>query len=848
MSCLDIDVVFATTSCAGVVRSITASHVLKTLPCFPLCKACVFTVTCAHLLPLTYKLIHHQERRSSKLQVSFVLQFCFNGCAGGSLSCCNTVSVSPEWSTSTTTAHHHASRAPAEAGSAPVGPSPRPTMDFLHELQEAASSLQTTPTYATTNKPFSPRYMDPQLPPTPASPHSAAEGNQQSPSDADFAQLSWSALHVALSVKAARLDTMTLWLQEASLQCAMQPPEGGKQPRAVQSPAPAVMQDAFRLQAASGIEHSALQDSQGQSLACHILWKPGILEQQVSVHVGSITVVHVPGLVTNACTFAGLPMPSSAEGTAQSETGTNSIAATETSDTSPAGSEPSIPLPGLIVSVSVLSVAFGALSSAEPPVHAVWLISSRLSMHLGPIRARGRSGSLSAGLLALQKPSALPTVGLRVSAVGLQLGIVPHWQGAVDPGTLWPLGAQVTSQPFEVQALVQGWPMLQGSARSQFPRDADRHNQQQQLTTTVWPSAPLWRSSDHSNRSSSQAHHELQSSRTEYKGPTTESASVPRLVSLAGSALELHLTGTQLAVMSSVAGAITAETSRRFQQGLPQQALPPASETEAEVGHWLGCLSVQTSVTFAMLTLDQDLNSVLATVPFGLQAAASDADQAGAHSAPGMTVVPPRRASPPAVVVLCDVLMLTMASGPVGPAMPAVSVTMAEPHIWGSWGTSPTCHACLPACDMHMALVSMPAHESPPLLHSPPQMREAHHLSTQHEQQPARADAPGHAAAVPQQHPSIRTVGRPLAVTGAIDIAVAASSASPNTMIQIQIQSVSLDVEPCHISPLVHFLQCIALGPAVPVLPCYPPATLPQSSGLRVEMEVQMLFGQVHVV
>lgn len=686
--------------------------------------------------------------------------------------------------------------------------------------------------------------MDPQLPPTPASPHTAAGSDQQTPSVAHFAQLGWLALHVALSVKAARLDSMTLWLQEASLQCAMPPPEGDKQQRAVRSPGPAVMQDAFRLQAASGIEHSALQDSQGQSLACHILWKPGILEQQVSVHVGSITVVHVPGLITNAYTFAGLSMPPSAEDAAQSGTSTNSIAATDSCDASLAGSETSIPQPGLVVSLSILGVALGALSSAEPPVHAVWLISSTLSMHLGQIRARGRPGSLSAGLLALQKPSALPTAGLRVSAVGLQLGIVPHWQGAVDPGTLWPLGAQVTSKPFELQALVQGWPMLQGPATPRLPQDAERHNPQQQLTTTIWPSAPVWQSSDHSNSSSSQAHHEPQSSqqsRTEFTGPTTESASVPRLVSLAGSALELHLTGTQLALMASVADAVTAETSRRFQQGLPQQALPPASETEAEVEHWLGCLSVQTSATFAVLTLDQDLNSVLATVPSGLKAAASDADQAGAHSASGVAVVPPRRASPPAAAVLCDLLVLTLAAGPVGPAMPAVSVTIAEPHIWGSWGTSPTCHACLPACDMHTALVSMPAHESPPLVHSRPQTPDTGNLSTQHEQQPAQADAPGHAAAVP--HPSIRTVGSPLAVIGAIDIALAASSTVPN--MTIQIQSVSVDVEPCHISPLVQFLQCAALGPAVPVLPCYPPATLPQSTCLRVEMEVQMLFGQV---
>lgn len=648
---------------------------------------------------------------------------------------------------------------------------------------------------------------------------------------------------------------MNVWLQEASLQCAMPAPTVDNQPeqgRAVTGPAPApVMQDAFRLQAAYGIEHSALQDSQGQSLACHMLWKPGISEQQVSVHMGSITLVHVPGLVTNACTFAGVSMLSSQEEPAHSDTGENSYAATEICDASLVSSETSTPQPGLVVSLSVLGVALGALSSAQPPVHAVWLISSRLSMHLGQIRARGRPGSLSAGLLALQKASALPTAGLRVSAVGVQLGVVPHWQGAVDPATLWPLGAQVASQPFEVQALIQGWPLLESPARSPT-RDAQEHKPQQQLTT-VWPSSPVWQSSDNSNSQAQHAHdgtQPSQQSRSDLIHSTASSASVPRLVSLAGSALKLHLTGTQLAMMASAADAITAETSRRFQQGLPQQALPPAIENEAGVQHWLGCLSVQTSATFVMLTLDQDLDSVLATVPSGLTAAAPDAHQAGADLAPGMTVQPSKRAPAPAVAVLCDMLVFTVAAGPLGPAMPAVNLTVAEPHMWGSWGTSPTWHACLPACDMHTALVSMPAHESSPLHSSPHRHTHDVSMQRQQQQQPAQADAPGPAAATSQQHPSMRTVSSPLAVIGSTDIAMAAGSASPKgcPTLMIQVQSVSLDGEPCHIGPLVQFLHCTALGPAVPVLPCYPPAALPLNSCLRVEMELQMLFGQVQAV
>ena len=791
--------------------------------------------------------------------------------AGGSVSCCNTVLVPSNSTAGGRPPHAHPVSSTYPGNEPPVDLTSTATMDFLQELEEAASSLQSTPMHATPRShsanPFSHSHMDPPSSPAPASTHAAAEGDTEATSAAHFAQLRWSALQAGLYVKAGRLDTVRIWLQAASLQCAMPALPRGSQldQQAARGPALTVMQDAFQLQAATGVEHSALQDSQGQPLACHIQWKPGISEQQVSVHIGTITAVHVPGLMTSACTFAGLSMPSSG-----GDVSTDSSVAADPGKASLVTSEGSIPQPSLVVSVSVLGIAVGALSSAEPPQHAVWLISSRLSMHLGQVRARGRPGSLLAGLLALQKPSALPTAGLRVSATGVQLGIVPHWQGAVDPSTLWPLGAQAASAPVEVQALVQGWPLLRRPTQPPTPSNAEPHAQQQQPTATAWPSERMWqtsRSSSSSMPAQSVGHDpHSEESRSNANGVTTTSI-VPRLVSVASSALELHLTGYQLAVMASVADAITAEASRQFQQALPQQAIPPAAESEAGMESWLACLSLQTTAVFAMLTLDQDLNSVLARVPPGLKAAAAaaDAHQASADSALGRLDLPLRQGSAPAVVAMCDAVVVTVAVGPVGLAMPAVSVTLAEPHAWGRTvvgrgkeakalqPTSTTFQACLPACDMDTAVVSMRTQQQTTPNSQPPYSSCQGHATTMQNLQhpPAEAFDPtmagSAAAAAPQQHPSIVTTGRLLAVIGTIDVAVAAGSASPQGSlgVTVRVQSVSLDWEPCHISRLVQFLQCAMLGPSVPVLQSYPPSTQPQSSCIRIQMEVQMLFGQV---
>ena len=799
-------------------------------------------------------------------------------CAGGSVSCSHTLPDSEEQPASTSTIDTDIGlTGPSDTSAAHMSSnlptcSPRSNIAYLQELEEAASSLQSTPMQATPHapqlNPFSANHV--------GSPHATSgSASELEPEAADksaglvtpFAQLHWSSLQCEASVKSAKLGSMRVWLQEVALQCAapaVTPNEQLQRQQALLGARPSVMQDVFRVQAASGIEHSALQDSQGQPLACHVHWKPGpgaASEQQVSVHVGTVTLVHVPGLITDACTFAGLSTPSAQAPTINSD-GASATAA-EGNLVSPAppatSGEAGKAQPRLTVSVSVLGIALGALSSAASAPHALWLICSRVSIHLGQIRARGRPGSLSAGLLALQKPSVLPSAGLRVSAVGMQLGIVPHWHRAVDASTLWPLGMQQISKPFEVQALVQGWPLLQGSAKPhlQQPTLQDR-SQQLQSTSVAWPSAPTWQSPDSKNSASAQpASHLLQSKRqrTEHSD-ITQPSTLPRLVSVASSALELHLTGYHLAVLSSVAEAITAETSRSFRHPLPQQAISPANAKEAGMPAWLGCLSVQSAPAYLLMALDQELHTILAQVPAGVKlAAVDDARQEDDNVEDGSSVVAPRPIAAPAAVMMCNKVTVTVAVGPQAEAMPAVSITWAEPHAWSSTGLQ----AHLPACDLHTAVVTMPAQQqltatgdSSSKLHEI--SMQAHHQQISHnvDTMPHKSTSDVAVAQAEPMHVSIKAQGSPFAVISTVGVAVAAhlAEAFPKTgpSVTAKVQSVSLDLDPSCIQTLVHFAQCTMLGPAVPVLPCFPPSKQPPDTSLKVEMQLQMLFGQIQTI
>ena len=745
-----------------------------------------------------------------------------------------------------------------------AGHSPRSNLAYLQELEEAASSLSSTPMHGTPHTPHPNPFATDSGPLLSRSAltaqHGADEANLQPGLVTPFAQLRWSSLHCGASVQAAKLESLTATLQEAAIQCAMpaiasEAPIPAEQAAGQMARPAMVMQDVIRLQAASGIEHSALQDSQGQPLACHVQWKPGLratAQQQISVNVGSVTMVHVPGLISDACTFAGLLLPA-ADKLTISEGGAASDAAKEEASTMVAPgamNQAGTPQPSLTVSVSVLGVALGALSSAELQPHAVWLTCSRLSAHLGQIRARGRPGSLSAGLLELQQPYLRPSAGLRVSVMGVQLGIVPRWQALVDSTTLLPLGTVVISKPVELQALVQGWPLLQASA----PPGVVQHTSTpwHHPASVAWPSAPAWQASSSSSNgfpeqpggtgppAQLQPHH------------NDQSPAEARLVSLAVSACELHMTAFHLAVLAAVAEAVTAETSRDFKQVLPQQAIPPESEKEAGMAAWLGCLTVRSAATYALLAMDREVHTVLTKPPPGLAAAVADAQPSETTEGEASTISGAARHSPaPQVLVMCNKVTLTVAVGLQGNAMPAVSITLVEPHGWSSKGV----RAYLPACDMHVAVVSMlPPHAysawldaSDTRLHRHTDSMEDNRRSDESSSSGlATPSADAFAVQVQTADVFIQALGSPFAVISAVQIPVpfaGHSRASP--CVAIAVQSISLDLDPVHIRSLVQFVQCTMVGPAIPVLPSYPPSKQPESSSTSVKVHLRMLFGQV---
>ena len=96
---------------------------------------------------------------------------------------------------------------------------------------------------------------------------------------------------------------------------------------------------------------------------------------------------------------------------------------------------------------------------------------------------------------------------------------------------------------------------------------------------------------------------------------------------------------------------------------------------------------------------------------------------------------------------------------------------------------------------------------------------------------------------------SVQMLGLPFAVISSVAIAVTASTGkapgSAAAMITVNVQSVSLDVDPEQLRILVQFGQCAATGPTLPVLPSYPPGTQPSSSRVEVQLQAHMLFGQL---
>ena len=319
--------------------------------------------------------------------------------------------------------------------------------------------------------------------------------------------------------------------------------------------------------------------------------------------------------------------------------------------------------------------------------------------------------------------------------------------------------------------------------------------------------------------------------------PNSENAST-RLVTAATSAVSLKLTGIQLAMLASVAEAMTAETSRRFRQPLPQQAISPSNCADAGKQAWLGLLSIQTAPIYGMLTLDQPLQQVLAVVPSGLRSTlAHDAEHQVSDTADS------REPSTPAVAVLTDKLSMTVAVGPAAASMPAVCVTLVKPHAWAS----PAVKACIPACEVHMASVTMQSSQQ----------------TTQQSQHAASPDsspeAPNvsHGFVSPElasqqlQPVSIEMLGGPLAMISTLEIAVTSNqskgqSQSGSTVL-VGVQSVGLELEPAHIAKLVQFMQWTMLGPTIPVLPTYSPQAQASSGRVKVQLQAQMVFGELQM-
>ena len=716
----------------------------------------------------------------------------------------------------------------------------------MQELQEAASGL--TPRHAAPETSFSSASVsqlpDPSAQTAAAAAASDAEDLGSSPRQA-FATFQWQGLHTELAAKAGKLEFLKVWLQEASVQRPVPSPAQQTSKHGDHAASDATLQDVFRLQAAHGIEHSALQDRQGQPLACHMVWKPqhgASPEHQVSVHVGSVTAVHVPGLITSIVTFAGLAIhkPQSASEAAaaaafkpKATAGEGSLAKL-LSDQAAADTTQPESSSGLSLSLSVLGIGIGALSSSDPFSHAVWLTCSKLSAHLGQIRARGRPGSLVAGLLSMQNGPP-PQHGLRVSAAGVQLGMIPLWSGVTDASKLWPAGVQEVTQPVEMQALLQGFEVLQAPAKQGQDAQADQpscESTQSATSRLVWPAAPTWQI----GQPTKPEQPKLPPEQVTYI-PNSEKASM-RLVTAASTAVSLKLTGIQLAMLASVAEAITAETSRRFRQPLPQQAISPSNCTDAGKQAWLGLTSIQTAPIYGMLSLDQPLQQVLAVVPSGLRSTlAHDAEHQVSDTAVS------RERSTPALAILTDKLSMTLAVGPAAASMPAVSVTLVKPHAWAS----PAVKACVPACEVHMASVTM----------QPSQQ------TTQRSQDAASPDSSPEASnashgfvspelACQQLQPvSIEVLGGPLAMISTLEIAATSSqskrqSQSGSTVL-VGVQSVGLELEPVHIMKLVQFVQCTMLGPAIRVLPTYPPVVPASSGRFKVQMQAQMVFGQLQV-
>ena len=649
-----------------------------------------------------------------------------------------------------------------------------------------------------------------------------------------FAELEWQNVHSEISVKAEKLESLSLWLQAASLQQVSMPTsivDGST----TEPDSPQLKQDILRVDAALGIEHSALVGPEGQPLACHIQLKsqPGDpTHHHVSVHCGAVTACHVPGFPTDYVTFVSHPAH---EGSMQERTiNTDTFPTVKPSDT------PEDPARGhansISLSLSVLAIGAGALSASSAPSYAAWMNCSRLSCHLGSIRARGRPGSLVAGLFALQQgPS--PDHGLRISAAGIQLGTVPYWQGGIDAHTLKPAGMQAFSNSFEVQVLLQGWPALHAPTQPQHAQHAPHAAPIATDGQVAWPAVPAWQpknTSETGTDSKGTADGAAQNKSHLKAVPPSQRGQADKLVTLAVSSMALNMTGSQIATLAAVAGAATAESSRSFRQALPQQGMPPQSMCDQGKPGWLACLSLHTAAAYVMYAPSDTLPTVLAQPPKALrklftQSAefATSSDQL--HTAPAV----------PKWVLLCDNVRLMLAAGPMGELMPALSLALAGPHAWGLPGLV----VGLPACDISIAQ----AFTLPDGLPQIPQ--QAHPQGAAHV---SNIGASSHAGAASLavgrlSDLSWRCIGDPTAVISNVSLAVESAGISSTDNVTISMSSISLDMTMLQLPAAVQLMNSTMTGPALPILPSYPPHSRPTNSSMRLHIKAHAIFGQLSI-
>lgn len=211
---------------------------------------------------------------------------------------------------------------------------------------------------------------------------------------------------------------------------------------------------------------------------------------------------------------------------------------------------------GAVFGCSVMSLQLAALSAASLQAEAAALSVQHCSVHLGALRPTARPGSLAAELLSLQK-QALPGEGLRMAAVGAQLGVAEHWKHAASRGessedALAGAGVQCISDGIEVQALMHV---------AQIPNDRGAGAPGTLHPGQIEPTASNIQTSA-SHRAATPASH-------------SDSGIIDGQTWLAAAAVSpicVRMTSGGLAILTAVAEGVSAEVSRSFRGPFPVRA------------------------------------------------------------------------------------------------------------------------------------------------------------------------------------------------------------------------------------------------------------------------------------